>query len=171
MESRIALDTPALRRLIAALTTAPAAAPDDETVALVRIYLYVTAPVVLPSVSEELGQTGDVAAGSWRHLQFSEAARYDDYFHGCVKGKTETYLGYHPDPRDCHVVAEAECAKLEAFLTTSDELLNGLGGRTETILVTRPSHFWRNSKPVPGATPRVLPAPDSLLALVDWWRW
>jgi hypothetical protein len=168
-ENRVALDTPALRRLVDALTTQKAGVPDDETIALVRIHLYVTSALVVPTVSDELEEEG--AAGTWRNLHFHETARQDDYFHGCVKGRTETYLGYHPDPRDCHVVAEAECAKAEAFITTAGDLLTGLAGKTESIAVMSPTQYWRKVKPAPGTAPRIEPNPESPLARVTWWKW
>lgn len=171
MDSRVALDTDALRKVVASLSNAAASAPDDdETLALVRIYFYITNPLVVPTVSEEIEAAADAVAVRWRDFQFTEVSR-DDYFRGCVKGKTETYLGYHPDPRDCHAVAEAECAKVEAFLTTNNTLLKGLGGRSETISVRSPVEYWRRVQPPRGASPRIVPASANPLGCVNWWRW
>jgi hypothetical protein len=171
MDSRVALDTAALRRLVGTLTHAPATAPDEQTLALVRIYLYIANPLVVPTVSDEIEASGDAVAVSWRNFHFDEVTRADESLPGCAKGKTETYLGYHPDPRDCHVVAEAECAKAETFLTVSKELLTGLAGMTEAITVTTPSEFWHKAQVPRGIPPRITPAPDHPLGSVAWWRW
>jgi hypothetical protein len=172
MQTRVALDTGEVRTLVATLSAADAPAPTDrEALALVRIYFYVANPLILPTISAELEAGGDFLPVTWRNFQLDEVTREDQFFAGCVKGMANRYLDRHPDPRDCHAVAEAECAKVDVFLTRNGALLKALGGQTESIVVTTPSAYWKKVQPPRGQPPRIDPASHNPLAAVDWWKW
>ena len=113
MASRVALDGDVLALLVSALTWRGGPALDTEAVAAVRVYFYVTNPLVTPTVAGEVAQANELSS-KWKNYHFEEIAAPDDFYRGCVKGMAERYVDYHPDPRDCRVVAEAECAKVEA---------------------------------------------------------
>jgi len=172
MDTRVALDTSALRRLVAALTTDnPETEPDAESLALVRIFYYDTVPVVVPTVSAEIDARQDTVQGKWRDYHFGEVPDIGETFLGCAKGIAETYLDYHPDPRDCRVVAEAECAKVVVFLTLKREVLERLRTRVQSIAIEAPSAYWAKLKIPLGTPPNNPPAPGTPLAGVQWWRW
>jgi hypothetical protein len=171
MASRVALDKDVVKLLVDALNWDAGPEPDAESIAAARIYFYITNPLITPSVATEIGQTTDPMLANWKNCHFEEISAADDFFLGCVKGMAERYIDYHPDPRDCRVLAEAECAKVEVLLTLNRELIRGLGGRSEAISVLRPSEFWRRAKVPHGIGPRTTPATGNRLAAADWWRW
>jgi hypothetical protein len=110
-----------------------------------------------PQATSEVQQENERRLSNWKSYHFEEIAAPDDFYRGCVKGMAERYIDYHPDPTDCRVVAEAECAKVEALLTMNADLVRGLSARSEVISVVSPS--------------RTLPAEGTPLARADWWRW
>jgi len=171
MESRVALDADVLTRLAHALDWGGGPEPDGQSVAAVRIYLYLTNPLITPTVITELEQAKESALSGWRNHHFEEIARLDEFYRGCVKGMAERYIDYHPDPRDCRVVAEAECARVQALLTLNPELVRGLSGRSEAISVARPSEYWQAARVPHGAAPRITPAEGNPLATAGWWHW
>lgn len=171
MDRRVALDVDVVRLLVDGLIWRGGPAPEPEAVAVVRVYFYITNPLVTPTVAAEVEQQNERRLSNWKSYHFEEIAAPEDFYRGCVKGMAERYIDYHPDPRDCRVVAEAECAKVEALLTLNADLLRGLSGRTEVISVVRPSEYWQAAQ-VPRATsPRTPPAPGNPLLGADWWRW
>src|SRR3712207_5359990 len=115
MNSRVALDLDVFSRLIYALNRRGERVPDEESIAAVRIYAYITSPLIPPTVAAEIEERKEPLEMLWRNYQFSEIGDPDDFFRGCVRGMSQRYVDYHPDPRDCRVVAEAECAKVEAL--------------------------------------------------------
>lgn len=92
---------------------------------------------VLPAVLEQLSAEGGEWPQLWRELPLREQP-LDDFLKGCATGMARRYLDYHPDPRDCRLVAEAECAKMDALLTLSKELISGMGRRAENIRIQEP---------------------------------
>ena len=170
MDSRVALDVDVFRLLVDALNWRGGPAPDAESVSAVRICFYVTNPLVTPTVAAEVEQANDLIRSNWKNYHFEEVAAPDDFYRGCVKGMAERYIDYHPDPRDCRVVAEAECAKVEALLTLNAELVRGLSGRSEVISVVSPSEYWKAARVAHGTRP-VMPAERNPLLDADWWRW
>lgn len=171
MHSAVALDFDVLRRLVDALNWPGGIEPDAESVAAVRIYFYLTNPLVTPTVAAEFEQADEPGSANWKVHGIDEIADPDDFYRGCVKGMADRYLDYHPDPRDCRVVAEAECAKADVFLSLNDELVRGLSGRSEAINVLGPAKYWRRAHVAHGAPPRIQPAQGSALLTAGWWRW
>jgi hypothetical protein len=171
MDSRVALDVDVVRLLVDALNWRSGPAPDAESVAAVRIYFYVTNPLVTPTVAGEIEESNNLLVSNWKNYHFEEIAAPDDFYRGCVKGMAERYIDYHPDPRDCRVVAEAECAKVEALLTLNGELVRGLSGRSEVISVVSPSEYWKAARVPAGTALRHPPAEGNPLQSADWWRW
>ena len=171
MDTRVALDLDVFSRLVRALSWAGGADPDAESVAATRIYFYLTKPLLTPTVVGEIEQRNDPLEIVWRNHHFGEIAEPDDFYRGCVKGMSERYVDYHPDPRDCHLVAEAECAKVEALLTLNRELIRGMHGRAEVIGIMQPSAYWQRMQLTRGAPRRIEPSPESPLAGAQWWRW
>lgn len=170
MVRRVALDVDVLELLVDALNWRAGAAPDPESITTVRIYFYLTNPVVTPTVVTEAERANEPVRSSWKHYHFEEI-RQDDFYRGCVKGMAERYIDYHPDPRDCRLVAEAECAKVQALLTVNDALIRGLSGRIEAITVARPSEYWNSAHVLRGTWPQNTPAEGTPLATASWWRW
>ena len=168
MKPRVALDADVVKQLLDALNWREGPAPDAQGLAALRIYFYVTNPLITPTVAAEIEQATEA---TWRNHVFEEIARQDDFYRGCVKGMAERYIDYHPDPRDCRVVAEAECAKADTLLTLNGGLVRGLGGRSEALNVRRPSEYWKRAHVPRGSTPRTTPAEASPLLRADWWRW
>lgn len=171
MDSRVALDVDVLRLLVNALSWKGGPEPDEESVSAVRVYFYITNPLITPTVAAEVEQAKELLLSNWKNCHFEEMAAPDDFYRGCVKGMAERYIDYHPDPRDCRVVAEAECAKVEALLTLNAELVHGLSGRSEVIGVVSPSEYWRAARVPQGTAPRYPPAKGNPLVGADWWRW
>lgn len=171
MDSRVALDLDVFGRLMRALNWTGGPEPDGESVAAVRIYLYVTNPLITPTVAGEIQERNDPLEIVWRNYQFSEISDPDEFYRGCVKGMSQRYVDYHPDPRDCRLVAEAECAKLEALLTLRPDLMKGMRGRAEAIGVMTPSEYWERAQVPRGAVPRIQPRSENPLTSAAWWRW
>ena len=171
MHSRVALDVDVVRLLVDGLNWRGGPAPDAETIAVVRVYFYITNPLLTPTVAAEVEQENERRLSNWKNYHFEEIATPEDFYRGCVKGMAERYIDYHPDPRDCRVVAEAECAKVEALLTMNADLVRGLGGRSEVISVVSPSAYWTAAKVARGTPSRTGLAEGKLLAGADWWRW
>ena len=171
MDSRVALDLDVFKLLVNALNWQDGPEPDAESVAAVRIYFYVTNPLIPPTVAAEVEQANDLLLSNWKNYHFEEIAAPDDFYRGCVKGMAERYVDYHPDPRNCRVVAETECAKVEALLTLNADLVRGLSGRTEVIGVVSPSQYWRAAKVPHGSGPRTALSQGNPLFGADWWRW
>ena len=170
MRKRVALDADVLKLLVNALNWRGGSAPDPESIVAVRIYFYLTNPVVTPTVATEVEQANEPVLSNWKSYQLEET-RQDDFYRGCVKGMAERYIDYHPDPRDCRIIAEAECAKVEALLTVNDALIRGLSGRIEAIGVVRPSEYWNSAQLPRGSTLQHPPAESNPLATASWWRW
>lgn len=171
MESRVAFDTNVFRRFARALRWDGGTAPDAESVAAVRIYYYLTTPVITPTVSAEIEERSDGADIAARSSHVEEVSSLDDFYRGCVKGISQRYVDYHSDPRDCRVVAEAECARVGALLTLNDELTHALAGRVEIITITTPIQYWKRAKVPPGCAPRVHLEADHSLYTAPWLRW
>ena len=93
-----------------------------------------TGVCVLPLVAEELESEIDDYARRWREAAFEEIVA-DDFLKGCAAGIAKRYLDYHPDPRDCRLVAEAECAKVDLLVTLNGDLINGLAQRAENVRI------------------------------------
>ena len=94
---------------------------------------------VLPVIADEIETDGDDVERRWRDASFMEIPA-DEFLKGCATGIAKRYLDYHPDPRDCRVVAEAECAKMAALVTLNPNLISGLASRAENIRIEKP---WR----------------------------
>jgi hypothetical protein len=171
MNSRVALDVDVFRSLVNALNWKGGPDPDAESVSAVRIYFYITHPLITPTVVAEVEQANELVLSKWKNDHFEEIAAPDDFYRGCVKGMAERYIDYHPDPRDCRVVAEAECAKVEALLTLNADLVRGLSGRSEVISVVSPSEYWRSAHVPRGSRPQTTPADENPVAGATWWRW
>jgi hypothetical protein len=171
MGSRVALDVDVLTLLVNALTWRGGSEPDAEAVSAARIFFYITNPLITPTVAAEIEQANEPLLSNWKNYHFEEIAAPDDFYRGCVKGMANRYVDYHPDPRDCRVVAEAECAKVEALLTLDAELVRGLSGRSEVISVVSPLQYWQAAQVPRGTSPRTSPSQGSPLLGADWWRW
>ena len=93
---------------------------------------------MLPLIAQEIDAEGNEYERRWRDAAFEEIEA-DEFLTGCATGMAKRYLDYHPDPRDCRLVAEAECAKLDVVVTLNEELIHGLGRRAEKIVIETPS--------------------------------
>jgi hypothetical protein len=92
---------------------------------------------VLPIIAEEIEADGEETERHWREARLLEI-KADAFLSGCAAGMARRYLDYHPDPRDCRLVAEAECAKMDTLVTLADSLISGLANRVENILMEKP---------------------------------
>ena len=127
---RLAFDRAVLRAFLCPV----AGVAESETIAEV---VRASSVCVLPLVAEEIDVDGEDAERRWRDTGFEEV-HGDEFFNGCATGMAQRYLDYYPDPRDCRLVAEAECAKVDLLITFNDDLINGLSDRIETITITTP---------------------------------
>lgn len=131
MSLKLALDRSVLRAFLRPVGGGPAWEATAELLQL-GATLY-----VLPLVAEELEAESDEVHRRWRDAAVAEI-QPDDFLRGCAAGIARRYLDYHPDPRDCRLVAEAECAKMDVLLTLSDDLIAGLSRRVEAIRIEKP---------------------------------
>ena len=141
VDRRFAFDLDVLQRLMA--TVDAGAVPidgEEETLAAVRLLVYADTAALLPEVEAELVEFANLAQVEFLPL---ERIAPDDFFRGCAKAKADAYLQFHPDPRDCHLVGEAECAQLDALVTLKTDLLNGLRQRAEVSILT-PAAYWES---------------------------
>ena len=168
MAHRIAFDRDVLGIIEAALTIDDEASGwlEAESIAAVRIYLYLGPPLVVPAVALDVAPR----VGSWAALGFEEVAA-DDFLMGCAKGMSERYVDYYADASDCRVVAEAECANANVLVTMKDELITGLTGRIESIDLLKPSTLWERARVTRGAEPRMPQGALPALQTATWWRW
>lgn len=171
MASRVAVDTDVFGELVKALMWTGSADPPAEAVAAVRICYYLTDISVTPTVSAEINERADQSELNWRSYHFHEVSGKDESYRGCVKGMAQRYMDYHSDPRDCTLVAEVECALVEALLTLNGDLIRTLGTQAEKVRILRPSEYWAQAAIGRGATPRITLRDDNPLSAATWWRW
>jgi hypothetical protein len=133
MTMRIAIDRDVLSRFLRADPS------DVEAQILGRLATMGWALCVTPLVAEEIEAEGAPDERRWRESSL-EQIEANDFLIGCAVGIAKRYLDYYPDPRDCRLVAEAECAKLDTLLTLRDELIRGLGERVENIRIETPQN-------------------------------
>jgi hypothetical protein len=129
---KVALDLLALRAFLLRVGSADDWEPTAELLQLGAI-LYVP-----PIVAEELASGVGNIERQWRKAPLHEI-QADDFLKGCATGIARRYLDYHPDPRDCRLVAEAECANMDSLVTLSNDLISGLGRRAEKVRIEKPS--------------------------------
>ena len=168
MAGNVAFDRDVLRAFLRATA---GDTTDSEGVAALRIFVYAAEVWVVPTVSDEITRDGSPEEHSWRDLRIGEIHDDSDSYHGCVTTKTYRYMDYHADPRECRVVVEAECAKLDAFLTLNEDLTRALADRVEQIAITSPGAYWASLNVPRGAEPLWTPGPGHPLMGADWWRW
>jgi len=168
VEHRFAFDLDVVRGFLRIMSGDAAPGREVEDMAALRLYAYVGSPRIVPTIRDELETAAQPPLSQWKHYGLVEIIK-DEFFQGAVKGRAERYLEVYPDPRDCRVVAEAEHARLEAFLTLNGDLITRLSGRTESIGLMTPSQYW-DALSVPHGT-EPLRSPTSPLRDEDWWRW
>lgn len=131
MSLKLALDRSVLRAFLRPVGGGPAW---EATVELLELGATLH---VMPCIAEDLHVEGDEIQRRWREARLVEV-HADDFLRGCAAGIAQRYLDYHPDPRDCRLVAEAECASMDVVVTLSDDLISGLGNRVESIRIEKP---------------------------------
>ena len=129
---RIALDRQVLRAMLEAERRGHARDATRELWQLDATFF------VLPIVAEEIDAEGDEIERRWRGAGLEEV-KSDDFLKGCAAGLARRYLDYYPDPRECRLVAEAECARMDALVTSSADLVRRMGRRAENIRIATPS--------------------------------
>jgi hypothetical protein len=112
--------------------------PSAEVRAVIELFDVVGDVCILPLIAGELETEGDQRERAWRTVGFQEVTP-DEFLNGCAAGMARRYLDYYPDPRDCRLVAEAECAKLDALITLNESLIQGLAARAENVRIEKPS--------------------------------
>ncbi len=128
---RVAVDRDVIRSYLNAVV---GVADTDAIGALLNV---VTA-CMLPVIAEEIEREGNDREREWRRAGF-EPVHGDEFFKGCAAGMARRYVDYYPDPRDCRLVAEAECAQCEVLVTLKEELIAGLSDQSENVIITTPS--------------------------------
>ncbi|MCA1586196.1 MAG: hypothetical protein LC791_15970 [Acidobacteria bacterium] len=103
--------------------------------------------MIVPTIAKELQALGTSAEALSAITCLTLIDGEQETLLGCAKGRAERYVDLYPDPRDCHVVAEAECAHADIFVTLNDRLLAALGGRTDRITIALPSTALRTVPP------------------------
>jgi hypothetical protein len=179
---KLALDSNILSYLLQATsgTYDPATDTDDnlrpERVASFRLFLYGPQFWVTAAVIQEVTKIQNVSVRelhqSWIWTLLGEL-REDNLNQGDVAQRQARYEALHPVGKmDCRAVAEAESdAGLDRFLTFDRTLLKNLAGKTERIVIQKPSDCWESLAIPKGTPPRWSPAPSNPLSAVDWWRW
>jgi hypothetical protein len=138
MTMRIAIDRDVLSRFLHADPS------DVEAQVVGQLATMGSALCVTPLLAEEIEIEGAAHERRWRENSLEEI-KADDFLIGCAVGIARRYLDYYPDPRDCRLVAEAECAKLDTLITLREELIRGLGNRVETIRIETPQNALRRA--------------------------
>ena len=177
----VGLDTNVLDYFVRAMTEGydPESDPDpvlaQEKVAAFRVFLFVDAVVVGPTVSEEIENTRhpgfrqqltsvrDNLVEELVSLDATEVARQTDFlsrFHSGARNH-----------RDCLVVAEAEVGGLPVLLTFDAVLKKRLDGRTGSLRLTTPSEYWKQLNIPRGQRPRWHPSKTNPLYHATWWHW
>jgi hypothetical protein len=128
---RVALDRDVIRSYLNAVV----GAADIDAIGTL---LGVVTACVLPVIAEEIEREGNDREREWRRAGF-EPVDADEFFKGCAAGMARRYIDYYPDPRDCRLVAEAECAQCEVLVTLKEELIAGLSDQSENVIITTPS--------------------------------
>jgi hypothetical protein len=128
---RVALDRDVIRSYLNAVV----GAADIDAIGTL---LGVVTACVLPVIAEEIEREGNDREREWRRAGF-EPVDADEFFKGCAAGMARRYVDYYPDPRDCRLVAEAECAQCEVLVTLKEELIAGLSDQSENVIITTPS--------------------------------
>lgn len=83
--------------------------------------------------------------------------------------RTSDLLAHHNDRDDCSIVAEAESMGLQALLTCDGDLITHLGPLTSVVII-RPSDYWKSIGIRPGVRPLIAPALSNPLSTLNWWR-
>jgi predicted nucleic acid-binding protein len=174
---RVAIDSNALTYLLEAMEPGYDPVADDsalarERLAMIRSYLYAEQYFyVLPEVETEYRK---IRHEDWRKAHESlvgtllmEVFWVLDF--SAVAHRKELFLKYHSKISDCQLIAEAEVARMDVFLTKDDDLTRRLSTLTKVHIVT-PSLFWDEFKVAPGSTPKILPHPTNPLCCHVWWR-
>lgn len=145
-----------------------------ERVAALRLFLYLDVIYLLPTVCKETEGIRDRAKLK-QHMEFSDILLHEisdkDLNTADVEKRVKYYYTFHPNQKDCRIVAEAELAGLDIFLTFDRKLINKLNGRTQSLRIMESSQYW-NKLDIPKGTPsKWLPHPTNPLYKTDWWRW
>ena len=112
--------------------------PDAEVTGLNELVSQASHVLIVPTIVKELEARG-ISPSSMSESVVTIVDDGDEGFLGCAKGRAERYVDRHPDPRDCRVIAEAECAHADIFVTLNTPLIAALDGRTDRITIARPS--------------------------------
>ena len=100
-----------------------------------ELFRRVERPSVMPLVREELGASAEAGGHAWSDV---DEIVPDDFFKGCATGLANRYLDIHPDPRDCRLVAEAECAKVEILVLLKEDVIRALSPHVDHVALLRP---------------------------------
>ncbi len=143
--------------------------------AILRIYFYTGKPFyILPTVQVE-------------YLRITDPARRDAHerVHGImlldipiapdpesVRVLRDYYLKFHRNcGYDCQILAEAETAQLEIFLTQDNAFYNNLHAKTKSIKLMKPVDLWNSFNISNGVQPIIIPDSTNSLYGKGWWRW
>jgi len=181
MKATVGLDTNVLDYLVRAMTEGyhPEIDPDPilakEKVAAFRIFLYIDAIAVGPTVNSEIEETED---REFRHkltdLRDNLLVELVNIDATEVEKRAQFLSQFHKGERnwrDCLVVGEAEIGGLEVLLTFDNDLKKRLNGRTGSLRIMTPSEYWSQMNIPRGQRPRWSPGRTNPLYRATWWRW
>ncbi len=143
-----------------------------EKVAILRIYFYTGEPYyIVPTVEKEykdivehIKRNNHEEVHAVLMLDFVSVIEEND-----IKQRADLYFRYHPEAKDCRILAEAELGGIEVLLTFDSKLINRLRQNTISIKLMRPSEYWQALSIPSGAQPAVAPHRTNPLSSKTWW--
>lgn len=175
-----AIDSNLLTYLIEALK--PGYDPKDDKsniaphrLAILRIYFYSKQPLyITPTVQHEYSE---IRMKEWKkehesahNILLLDLNPLPDS--KLVSFETAYYSRFHKEKLDCKIVAEAEVAGIDYFLTSDEKLYKNLRCHSKSLKIMKADEFWVEVLTIPkGTDPRLAPHPKNPLYEKSWWKW
>lgn len=143
-----------------------------ERLSMIRIRFYTGKRFyILPTVRNELYNIADI--DNWLHHNIiidmldKRMWHFDEKI--ILERKTYFYK-YHKKDNDCQILAEAEAARMDIFLSCDNDFISRLGEKANGVFITSPSMFWSSLTFQPGTKPELRPMSSNPLYRKRWWR-
>lgn len=177
MKKTIAIDSNALTYFIGAIESAYDPSLDTpnlaaQKVAMLRIYFYRGEPFyIVPTVEQEYKRITEDGKRNI-HGDVHSILLLDfiwDIDENEIIKRANSYSNFHPDPKDCRIVAEAELGGIEVLLSFDRQFINRLRHNTVSIVLMQPSDYWNILNIAPGTRPILSPHKSNPLSHKTWW--
>jgi hypothetical protein len=174
-ETRVGLDSNCLSYLFDAVADfdEPTDLLAQEKVALIRIWFYTSEEYYITETV--LNEISDIRCPERREfhdgflsvhiLETTVQQRF------IVSARTLELMQAHPKRNDCQIVAEAEDALLDTFLSYDKNLKRHLGPISKNVQIVTPSSYWIGLNIPKGARPLTAPHKTNPLSIQTWWHW